>query len=137
MFNTSEKVKAEYQRRYDVAMEEAGLFWAFSREQFEENKTPKRDDEKYVHIGAGGYMPKHKWEQFNIDIKEAEDWKKQETKRLKPEQREMEILDALNNYECFYTGDVEDAMDALKDWYTYEEVRAVYKKNYSSAMEAY
>lgn len=136
MFNTSAKVKAEYQRRYDVAMEEAGLFWAFSNEQFEKNKTPKRDDEKYVSIGAGGYMPRHKWDQFKIDTEAADAWKKAATKKLNPEQREADILYELNNYECFYTGEMEPAMDALKDWYTYEEVQAVFKKNFSVASMA-
>ncbi len=137
MFNTSGKVKAEYQRRYDVAMEEAGLFWAFSREQFEENKTPKRHDEKYISIGSGGYMPRSSWDKFKADTEAIDAWKKEATKRLAPEQREAEILGELNNYEAFYTGEIEDAFEALKDWYTYEEVMAVFKKNYSAAMAAY
>ena len=34
-----------------------GLFFAFSNEQFTENKTPLKEGEKYVSIGAGGYLP--------------------------------------------------------------------------------
>ena len=135
-FTTKTEVKAEYQRLYDEAMERAGVFWAFSKEQFEENKTPKADDEKYVSIGLGGYMPKSKLERFKLDVRAANAWKKFATKRLNPEEREAEILYELNNYEAFYTGDIRDAYDALKDWYTLEEVEAVYKKNFSVASMA-
>ena len=43
--------------------------------------------------------------------------------------RKANILHELNNHECFYTGDIEDALEALGSDYTYEEVKEVYLAN--------
>ena len=38
---------------------ECGLFFAFSDSQFNENKTPLKEGEKYVPVMGGGYVPKN------------------------------------------------------------------------------
>jgi len=103
------------------------VFFAFSNDQFEKNKTPKNEGEKYVSIGHGGYMPQSKVQNLISGQKEIEKWYKIELKKTKS--NEADILNELNNYECFYTGDIDDAVSALSDRYTKEEVQAVYKKN--------
>jgi len=40
----------------------------------------------------------------------------------------------LNNHECFYVGDIEDAYAVLSDFYTKDEVQAVFSKNYADAV---
>jgi len=39
------------------------------------------------------------------------------------------VLYELNNHECFYTGDIDDAMDVLGEDYSREYVREVYFKH--------
>ena len=46
--------------------------------------------------------------------------------------KEAIIIRELANYECFYTGNPEDAVERLKDYnYTPEEVIAVFNKNFN------
>lgn len=51
-------LKEEKQKRINQAVAESKMFFAFSDEQFEENKTPLKEGEKYARIGAGGFMPR-------------------------------------------------------------------------------
>lgn len=103
-----------------------GVFWAFSKKQFDENKTPLLPGEKYVSIGAGGYIPKHNVDALIKGDKEIEKTFKKQIKEFKS--RETHILYELNNHEAFYTGDIDSTMDALGPDYKVEEVKDVYKK---------
>lgn len=104
------------------------VFWAFSNEQFTKNKTPLNEGEKYVSIGAGGYMPKGSLESFNSAMDEWNKWFKTQVKENKL--REKQIAYELANHEAYYTGDIEDTMSALGEGFTEEEVWAVYRKNH-------
>lgn len=120
-------IKAEAQKRYDKLLNECGVFWAFSKEQFEEGKTPLGPGEKYVSIGAGGFMPKHNHAKLTAGMKEIDAWQKQAIKAAKADEV---ILYELNNYECFYTGSIEPAMDVLGSLgFTEEQVKKVYFAN--------
>ena len=55
-------------------------------------------------------------------------WYKNEIKGSKL--REKNIAYELGNFECYYTGDIQPAVDALGSEYTREEIMVVYKKNY-------
>jgi len=60
-------------------------------------------------------------------MREIEKWQKTEVKKAKAEEV---ILYDLNNYECFYTGDITNALEVLESLgYTPEQVRGVYHKN--------
>ena len=120
-------LKAEKQTRLDNLMKECLLFFAFNKEQWQENKTELQEGEKYVRIGAGGYMPKSKVQVFDEGIKIINKWYKDEVSLSKL--NESDILYELNNYECFYTGDVSDAYNELKDRYTLKQVKLVYNKH--------
>ena len=43
-----------YNKKYDEELNKTGLFWAFDRKQFDENKTNKdAPDSEYATIGDG------------------------------------------------------------------------------------
>lgn len=105
---------------------DCGVFWAFSNEQFDQNKTPLKEGEKYVDIGAGGFIPKGNIEALTGGMKIID--KTFKAKMADAKMREKHILYELNNHEAYYTGHINDALDALGEDYTSEEVTAVYKK---------
>ncbi len=105
-----------------------GVFWAFSNEQFKEglSKTTLLPGEKLADIGAGGYMPRHNYDALVQGMKAIEKTFKQAIKDAKA--RTEHILYELNNHECFYTGNIESACEALGDDYKTSEVAEVYKE---------
>lgn len=120
-------IKKEKERMTSELFEKCGVFFAFSNEQFAKNKTPLKEGEKYVSIGAGGYMPKGNVDAFRKGMKEISQFGKNKVKENKLD--ETEILYELNNHECFYTGDYSDVVDMFKGTYTEEQIRDVYNKN--------
>lgn len=121
-----QEIKEEKQNAYNKLLDTCGVFWAFSNDQFNENKTPLLPEEKYISIGSGGYMPKHNAEALAQGVKAIEKTFKQQIADFK--MREKHILYELNNHECFYVGSIEGAIQALGDDYTAEEVTLVLKK---------
>ena len=127
-FNLQELKKQKEDNTTEL-IKSVGMFFAFSTEQFHENKTPLQEGEKYVSIGAGAYMPKSQVKNWINGIKEI---KKQYKAAVKGNKlRKQEIAYQLNNYECYYTGDISDALEALGSDYTQAEVMAVYKENHA------
>jgi len=123
-------LKEQEQAKYSELMEQCGVFWAFSNKQFEENKTPLKDGDKYLSIGAGGYLPKSNIDKFTSGMKSIEKWARQ----AKKDAKEV-ILYELNNHECFYTGDITNAMPRLEELgYTRDEVKKVYFANREFAL---
>lgn len=107
-------------------MKECGVFFAFSDEQFQSNKTPLAEGEKYVAFGAGSYLPKSSVEKFSAGIARINSEFKKEVRDNKA--REAHILYELKNHEAFYVYDIEDTLQALGEDYSKEEVQAVFKK---------
>lgn len=108
------------------AIKDHKVFFAFSNEQFEESKTELQPNEKYVRLKGGGFIPEL---QFNSFIKEMvkvqDDFKKAvEENNLK----EKHIIYELQNYECFYTMDPTEAINALSDFYSEKEILEVFSK---------
>ena len=108
------------------AIKDHKVFFAFSNEQFEESKTELQPNEKYVRLQGGGFIPEL---QFNSFIKEMvkvqDDFKKAvEENNLK----EKHIIYELQNYECFYTMDPTEAINALSDFYSEKEILEVFSK---------
>jgi len=118
------EIKQEQEDKHTALFKECKLFWAFNNNQFDENKTPLRAGERYIHIGSGGYMPKGYLESFNKGLDEINAWFKKETKKC----REEHILYELNNHECYYAGSIEGAWNVLKSYYTLKQVQKVYKE---------
>ena len=122
---TLNEIKRIREQRTTETLKKYGVFWAFSNQQFEENKTPLQEWDKYVSIGMGGYMPKSKVNEF-LDAMEADKkWYKNAIKSQKL--RKQEIAYELANHEAYYTGDISDTMEALGKDYTEAEVFEVYR----------
>jgi hypothetical protein len=119
-------IKKEKQKMTTELFEKCGVFFAFSEEQFEENKTPLKEGEKYVSIGGGGYMPKGSIKAFEEGMKAISNYGKQKVKQ--GNLAESEILYELQNHECFYTGDISDVVDLFEGTYTEKQIRDVYNK---------
>jgi len=122
-----QQIKKQEQERYNQLFNECGVFWAFSNQQFEENKTPLKEGEKYVSIGAGGFLPKGNVEKLREGMKQI---KKQTAEAIKATKggRRQAIEHELNNHECYYTGDIQPAVEALGKGYTRAEVLKVYNE---------
>jgi len=120
-------IKTEHEKRYAELFDQCGVFWAFSNEQFAEGKAkhPIPEDEKYVSIGAGGFLPKSNFDALQTGLTAIKKWKTQAMKEVKAEEA---ILYELNNYEAFYSGELDDVFDALDGKYTADEIRTVYRK---------
>jgi hypothetical protein len=125
-------IKQEERKRLESLSDKVGLFWAFSNEQFTEGKkkNPVDEGEKYTSIGAGGFLPSKNVQKWVDGMKAVEKW----AKDAKKDAKEV-ILYELNNYECFYTGDIEDALPRLHDLgYTTDEIKKVYHANREFAL---
>lgn len=118
------EIKKEQSIKIDQLFEEVGLFWAFSNEQFAANKTPLADGDKYVSIGAGGYLPKSKMDVFKSGMSSINRWYKETVKANKSRRSLIEY--ELGNYECYYTNDITEALEALGPDYTEAEVMEVF-----------
>lgn len=123
--NTIQDIKKQRENRYTELMNSCRVFWAFSDEQFYANKTELAEGDKYVSIGAGGYMPKSQVENYIQGAKDIKKWFAKTVKETKGARR-AHIVYELGNYECFYTGDISEALDALGSGYTRAEVLKVY-----------
>jgi len=124
---TLQQFRNEKQQKVDSLLKNTGVFFAFSNEQFEKNKTPLKEGDKYVSIGAGGYMPKSKVDEFLKGMKQINKEYKAQTQASKKMRYEA-IAYELHNHECFYTHDITDALKALGGGYTAKEVWKVFQK---------
>jgi hypothetical protein len=121
---TIRELKNEKQEKVNQHLTKCGVFFAFSNEQFEQGKTPLPEGDKYVSIGAGGYMPKTKVEEFKRGMKDIGTWYENAVKSNKA--RRANIIYELGNYECWYTYDLQPALNALGEGYTPAEVIEVF-----------
>lgn len=128
-----ETLRAEKEAKHNQLINDCKMFFAFSNEQFNENKTELKEGEKYVSIGGGCYMPKSFVNNWIEGSENITSWYNSEVKKSKNE--ESEILYQLRNYECFYTYEVDDAYEVLKDRYTLEEVWSVFNKHKKREMQ--
>ena len=124
---TIHELKKEQDAQLETLFKECGLFWAFSVEQFQENKTPLKEGEKYVSIGAGGYLPKGNAGKLAEGMERIRKEFNAAVKANKGQRREL-ITYELRNHEAHYTGDISDTLEALGEGYTVKEVRKVYNE---------
>ncbi len=99
-----------------------GAFWAFSNSQFND---AKKDNIEYVTFWGNCFCDKITVKQF---IKEYHSIFEEQTKLFLLENKKEDIIKyELANYECFYTGEIEEAFEVLKQYgFTLEEVKKVY-----------
>ena len=125
MSSKYQKLRDLKEAKFSQLSKDCGLFWAFSNKQFDENKTPLKAGDKYVHIGGGGYLSKSNADKLMKGIDELNAWYKREME--KENLVEEEILYEINNHECYYTGDLTDVFDILP--YPKQQIIEVYHKN--------
>ena len=124
---TLESIKTEMESKQSQILKKFGVFFAYSDDQFTQNKTPKKEGDKYMSLGGGGYMPTSNLKSYLTETSELRKWYKDQINRNK-EIRRANIAYELSNHECYYTGSIEAAVSALGSDYTYKEVYKVYKK---------
>lgn len=131
---TIQDIKKERENKFSELLKNCRCFFAFSNEQFQENKTPLKEGEKYVSMGAGGYMPKTEVENYLQGTKNIKKWYSAEVKANKGARR-ANIVYELANYESYYTGDISNALEALGKEYTRAEVLKVYNEERTAVLE--
>jgi len=136
MFN---KYRQEYEKEYNKELKKTGIFWAFDNKQFEENKTHKdAPDNEYLFIKSGGYI--HKSNKFKLDYFLNVTLPKLKREYISKIKMEDLIAYELENHECYYTGNIRDAVEAVYDYYELpkneiiNKVLEVYNKKTSKVM---
>ena len=105
------------------AFDDAGAFFAFSNDQLNKHK---KEGITYVSLGMGLICPKENAAQLlnNLDAIAADGIKQD----IEENGIENIIKRELGNHECYYTGEIDDAVDALEDYgITYDQVLNVYR----------
>jgi hypothetical protein len=113
------------QEKQTELFNELGVFFAFSNAQFEEQKQP--DVEYCSVLGAGDCVPVDNAKTFydRLNAIHAEGRKRE----LAEKGIDKIIEEQLVNHECFYTCDIDDAVEALAGYQVnYEQVLAIYNK---------
>lgn len=110
------KLHDEYTTKYNDELKKTGIFFAFSNEQFEKNRTHKDiSNSKYLSVGRGGYI--HQNDKKKLDIffnHTAKQLKKDFVSKI--EMKDL-IEYELANHECYYTGECEDAIKIVQEYY--------------------
>lgn len=105
------------------ALDDNGAFFAFSNEQL--NKEAKSNI-KYVALGRGLICPKNN---VTILLQAFSDITADGIKQdLKENGINDIVIRELANYECFYTNDISDCVDALDEYgITKEQIEEIYQ----------
>jgi len=121
------EIRAEREEKMSALFKKHGVFFAFSKKQFEENKTPLREGEKYVTFLGGGYMPEGNAEEFKKEWDDMFKWYGDEI--TANGLGEAEVLYELRNHECYYTGDPTPVIDMFDGKFTKEQVLKIFREN--------
>ena len=124
---TIEQIHKEHQKKLSAMFEEFGVFFAFSKQQFEQSR---KAGVEYVSGFAGMIIPKD-----NVKLVDQRlEFIHKEMTTLICEHIPMEkyILYELHNHEAFYTGEMDDVLELAKSYYpdcTLDDVYKVYRAN--------
>ena len=132
------QAKQEYSNEYNRHITDCGVFWAFDRKQFNENRTHKRKDlneiskmyDNYLAIGGGGYIHKKDKEKLDNFLTNIAPKLKQDF--LSRVDKNAFILYELLNHEAFYTYELDETLDTMRNYYpdiTEETITKVFKKH--------
>ena len=114
------------QEKMTELFEKYGVFFAFSKKQFDEQK---KEGVEYASFGAGGLLPESNLKAFNEAF---ENLCKEETAfNLANFSKEELILNELLNQEAFYTYHISDTFDYLNSKYNFsrEDIQEVFDKH--------
>jgi len=113
--------------------EETGTFFAFGNKQYKERA---KKGIKYVNMGNGMITEKPNVEKLINGLHEIYQDAIQED--IKENGKDAIILRELENHECFYTGNIDDALHKLEDYpFSPCEIRKIYEENYDKQVEKY
>lgn len=123
-----QELRKEREAKYNTLFRDCKVFWAFSKQQFQEGKEKigVENDEELCTIMGGGCMPKANAKKLKDGMDAIDKWEKDLMQKHNLE--EAHIKYELANHECWYTGNIEDAEAILP--YPRERVLEVYRKYY-------
>lgn len=114
MSKYTELKEVKFQAKMSEVLERNKVFFAFSELQLMEGLAEIQEKrENITGVGMGGFLPKENLTKYLDEMLEASGWFNNEVKKLNANEV---IRYELNNYECYYTGDIEDAMGVLKNY---------------------
>ena len=124
------KYLSDYQEAKQTKLfNQTGAFFAFSTDQFNETKQP---DTKYVNCKYGLMCPKGQVKILLDGLTKAHQEAIKED--IADNGINAIIKRELYNYECFYSGDISDAVSTLKAYdVTEDQVQDMYRKEYKNA----
>lgn len=106
----------EYDKKVNLELSNTGIFYAFSKEQFNQNKPIKdASDTDYLSIGYGAYI--HKKDKSKLDKYFNEIAPRLRQELVSKVSIEDFIYYELINHECYYTGDYTEILEVLKPFY--------------------
>ena len=119
-----------FQKKISKILEKQKVFFAFSGLQLVAGlKKINEKKENLTSIGGGGFLPKENLDTYLEEMLKVSGWFNNEVKKLNAN---SVIRYELNNYECYYSGDITDAFKVLEEFgFTKEDVLKVFhNKNY-------
>jgi hypothetical protein len=120
----TKNIKEYTQEKTTELLNELGAFFAFSTEQFNEQK---KEGIKYASLGAGLICPKNNAQEFINRFNSLNDSAIKQD--IEDNGAENIIKRELYNYECFYVCDISDAVKALKKYgFSKDQIQSVYEK---------
>jgi len=122
---THEQIAAEYKIKMNNLLSKYKIFFAFSNQQFTESMPKLAPGDKIISLGAGAYMPKSFLDLYKTESKIIEKWHT-DSYANNEAAKEDYIYYELQNYECFYTGNISDVVNSF--FFTEQEVLTVYHK---------
>ena len=103
-----------FQKKISKILEKHKVFFAFSGLQLVAGlKKINEKKENLTAIGGGGFLPKENLDGYLEEMLKVSGWFNNEVKKL---DANSVIRYELNNYECYYTGDITDALAVLKNY---------------------
>ena len=133
MFVSVDSVKKENDNRMTKCFDKYGVFFAFGNEQLAKGvaKLNLKEGEKVVSLGHAMFCKAALADDFSNEFSEV---CKQNSKSLKEKAGIDNLIRyELSNHECYYTGDIEDAVDALAsyDITDIELIRKIFAEEWS------
>lgn len=123
---TIKEIQKEQIVKLSALFKELGIFFAFSQEQFNEQK---KEGVVYVSGDFGMVLPAENVKAYYDRHKKLIDEETEELKANVP--MDDYIRYQLANHECFFTGDYEEILEFVQAFYTHctmEDIRRVYYK---------
>lgn len=115
-------------KREEFNFDKYGAFFAFDKDQLDEwRKDNKIED--LILLQGGLVWLKSNYKKMLIDLNNHTD--SENKRRIKEVWIDNIIKYELSNYECYYTWDISNAVEVLKDSYWVDEkrVREIFNKN--------